>query len=143
VNRIPFQRIDRVLADGAPLGLTQYCFNAESGWISLAQAPAAELVVEYVYSTRLDLVALNWDDTIGNYLFLSDAAPTLYAVKGQTGTELKLIWTGGDPLFDVLESPAKDFGPGLRLAAESLDLREWSDLPGTIGQGGLLFYRIY
>jgi hypothetical protein len=143
LRRVPVQAITRVTADGVPLAPNRYCFKRESGWISLGQAPANELEVDYTYSTRNDMVVTNWDAVEGNYLFLAIPPIRLTAVRGQTGTELHLLWEGGNGLFDLLESGDTQFGPGLQVPAESLDVREWSDLPGTIGQGGLTFYRVY
>ena len=143
VERIPFREIRRITVDGEDLGPDRYCYDPERGWVSLAAPPIVSLEIDYSYSTRLDMVVLNWDDEQGNFLFYSREPPFLFAEKGATGTELRLYWTGGLSPFDVLESRDPSFGPGLEVKARDLDAGEWSDLPGTLHQGGLLFYKVY
>jgi hypothetical protein len=144
VERIPFREITGIWADRIELGPDRYCHSPENGWISLVEAPAGELIVDYLYSTRLDMVVLNWDDDQGNFLFYSREPALLFAEKGPTGTELRFYWSGGLPPFDLLESADPAFGPGLELKAEGLALDEWTDLPGSLPDGDLLlFFKIY
>jgi hypothetical protein len=141
--RVPFREVTRIVADGVELGPADYCSDPAAGWVSLGQAPAVEVVIDYVYSTRLDMAVANWDGGQGNFLFYATAPPMLYADVGQTGTELRLFWTGGRAPFDVLESTNPTFGPGLQVRAEGLIVSEWEDEPGTLGDGTLSFYLVF
>jgi len=143
IERVPFRGVVRIVSDGVELTLEQYCCDPAAGWVSLAVAPATSLTIDYLYSTRLDIAVANWDWDQGNFLFYGEEPTLLRAGRGSTGTELRLWWSGGLPPFDVLETEDPSFGPGLLLRAEGLDVWEWEDLPGTIGQGTLTFYRVY
>ena len=141
--RVPFREVTRVVADGVELAPADYCSDPASGWVSLGAAPAFEIVIDYTYSTRLDMAVANWDGDLGNFLFYSTAPPVLYADVGQTGTELRLFWSGGTAPFDVLESTNPSFGPGLEVKAKGLMVPEWEDEPGTLDDGTLSFYLVY
>jgi hypothetical protein len=141
--RVPFREVTRVVADGVELGPVDYCSDPAGGWVSLGAAPAVAVVIDYVYSTRLDMAVSNWDGDQGNFLFYSTAPPVLHADVGRTGTELRLFWTGGSATFDVLESTDPAFGPGLEVRAEGLVVSEWEDEPGTLDDGTLSFYLVY
>jgi hypothetical protein len=71
------QYIDRVIVAGDTLQFNEYCFDLESGWISLANAPAngVSVIVETTVSWSLDLGVTNWDSNIGNYLFTNTIVP--------------------------------------------------------------------
>jgi hypothetical protein len=60
-SRRPLFSIDSVAADGVILGNNVYCFDLESGWISLGQEPSDHAVVFYKYSFKNDLAVSNWD----------------------------------------------------------------------------------
>jgi hypothetical protein len=70
LEHAPVRSIMAVRADGLLLPQSGYCFDLESGWIALAQAPVTNLSVDYVYSESLDLGVTNWDGSRGNYVFL-------------------------------------------------------------------------
>ncbi|MFC2173176.1 FG-GAP repeat domain-containing protein [Acidobacteriota bacterium] len=143
LERFPFREIIRITADGEHLGINQYCYDRESAWVSLASAPSETLTIEYIYSVRPDLAVTNWDGDVGNYLFYAGTPPLLFAERGPTGTELSLDWDGGRLPFDTLEAISPDFGPGLSLVGEALDINEWIAPPGTLPIGVLTYYRVY
>jgi len=57
----PLYEIDSVVVDGIKLGLSEYCFDLFSGWISLAQVPISQAIIYYKHSTNNDLAVANWD----------------------------------------------------------------------------------
>ncbi len=71
------QYIDRVIVAGDTLQFNEYCYDLESGWISLANAPAngVSVIVDAAVSWSLDLGVTNWDSNIGNYLFTNTIVP--------------------------------------------------------------------
>jgi hypothetical protein len=90
----------------------QYCYDLESGWISLAAAPASgmQVTVETAVSWKLDLGITNWDSNIGNYLFTNLTVPVeltsfTAAVEGKI---VHLNWTTASELnnlgFDIERS---------------------------------------
>jgi hypothetical protein len=89
----PLQALDRVEVDGVELGPDDYCWDREGGWISCAVAPLASVVVDFRWSTSLDLGVTNWDGGIGNLLFLR--APLVeVAMTPPSGG----VFSGGDTI---------------------------------------------
>jgi hypothetical protein len=75
--RQPLESIDSVEVGGSPLGSSDYCFNLESGWFSLAADPAgATVAVRYTWSFDQEMAVSNWDSDDGNYLFANSGAPS-------------------------------------------------------------------
>jgi len=66
----PVVSVAAVVVDGVPLPASQYCFEPESGWISLAQAPLSTVAFDYTWTGSPDFAVSNWDSNLGNYLFL-------------------------------------------------------------------------
>ncbi len=66
----PVQEVYRVWRDDTELGPSEYTINRVGGWITVA-APAGDVVVEYSYSRKPDMVMTNWDSTVGNFLYLN------------------------------------------------------------------------
>jgi hypothetical protein len=106
------QLIDRVIVGTDTLPHNQYCYDLESGWISLAAAPASgmQVTVETAVSWKLDLGITNWDSNIGNYLFTNLTVPVeltsfTAAVEGKI---VHLNWTTASELnnfgFEVQKS---------------------------------------
>ncbi|OQY69969.1 MAG: hypothetical protein B6D44_16635 [Ignavibacteriales bacterium UTCHB2] len=71
------QKINRVIVADDTLQFNEYCYDLENGWISLAVQPdsGAEVIVEYTYSKDIDLGITNWDQIIGNYIYLNNSNP--------------------------------------------------------------------
>lgn len=69
LDETPVVSIEQVLVDGVSLIPSQYCFDSETGWISLATAPVNEAVFDYTSTTSVDFAVSNWDSSLGNYLF--------------------------------------------------------------------------
>ena len=71
------QYIDKVIVAEDTLQFNQYSYDLESGWISLANAPATatSIIIEAAISWSLDLGVTNWDSNIGNYLFTNTIIP--------------------------------------------------------------------
>lgn len=60
-DREPLYSIDSVFVDGAKLGHPDFCYDLVSGWVALALAPSASIIIYYKYSMRNDLAFANWD----------------------------------------------------------------------------------
>jgi hypothetical protein len=106
------QYIDRVIVGTDTLPRNQYCYDLESGWISLAAAPSSgvQVSVETAVSWKLDLGITNWDSNIGNYLFTNLTIPveltSFTAIVD--GNKVNLNWTTASELnnlgFEVQKS---------------------------------------
>lgn len=66
---VPALSLDAVRVDGAPLAYSQYTYEPETGWVSVAVAPAAQVEIDYSYTTSVDFAVSNWDTSVGNYVF--------------------------------------------------------------------------
>jgi len=77
--RKPLQKIVTVIVDADTLGLNQFCYDLECGWISLASAAdsGATILFQVIESWDLDMVITNWDSDVGNYLFVNNSNPVL------------------------------------------------------------------
>jgi len=64
----PIEKILKVVVDGKTLSQTEYCANLLNGWISLKNAPSRSVLIEYVYSTKLDMGVTDWDNG-GNLVY--------------------------------------------------------------------------
>ena len=75
--RTLLQDFKRVIVGNDTLALNDYCYDLESGWISLAEAPApgTTITFEAVVSWDLDMGITNWDQNKGNYLFYNTSDP--------------------------------------------------------------------
>jgi len=73
VDHWPFHELLDVTVGGTSLPITEFCYDPNSGWISLAAPPPVGYSVSftYRYSEDLDLAVTNWDHYVGNYLFLN------------------------------------------------------------------------
>jgi len=69
----PVMSVESVVVDGAPVGSSGYCFDPESGWLSLAAAPSSTLSLDYTTTCSTDFAVSNWDSDKGNYLFYREA----------------------------------------------------------------------
>lgn len=79
----PLFSVDSVRADGVLLDDDDYCYQLESGWISLGQEPAAECIVYYKYSHKNDLAMSNWDTF--NMVFANTNKP-IVDIHADTGS---------------------------------------------------------
>ena len=68
----PVQEIHSIIADGSTLSHADFCTNLESGWVSLVNAPTTSLRVNYTWSESLEMGVTNWDQSIGNLVFVRD-----------------------------------------------------------------------
>lgn len=66
----PVESLQQVVADGIPLTPAQYAFHRATGTLTLAVAPATSLLLDYTYSEACDLGVTNWDQNLGNFVFL-------------------------------------------------------------------------
>ncbi len=67
----PIQELVAVRRDGVALAPDRYTFSAEFGWLTVAEAPATSLEVEYTTSRALDMAVTNWDNNVGNFVYYS------------------------------------------------------------------------
>lgn len=77
-------RVQSVEVDGVPLPRSQFFSCEEQGWLTVGSPPGlgVPLIVRYDASTALDLAVSNWDDTIGEYLFLNRHTPADVSAPG-------------------------------------------------------------
>ncbi|MEW6743572.1 MAG: VCBS repeat-containing protein [Planctomycetota bacterium] len=68
LDKQPVEEILRVVVDGSELPITAYCVNRQNGWVSLKNPPTQSVMIEYVYSTKLDMGVTDWENN-GNLLF--------------------------------------------------------------------------
>jgi hypothetical protein len=126
LRRGPVQALERVEVDGAVLSPQRFAFHRESGTLSLATAPTAQLRVRYSYSEAPDLGVSNWDQDKGNHLFLRRPVVDL-ATAPTSSTRLRpggiLAWT------DTVESTVA--------VAEPIAYWTGLELPGGLGFGTL------
>jgi PKD repeat protein len=78
----PLYAIDSVFSDGTRLLNAEYCYDLVSGWLSLAEAPASELICWYRYSFKNDLAVSCWDTV--NMVFGNTSPPFVDASAGNT-----------------------------------------------------------
>jgi hypothetical protein len=69
LDHIPAESIESVVVDGRTLAIGEYAYDLAYGWVSLKTAPRISIVINYTYSTSLDMAISNWDPDRGNYLF--------------------------------------------------------------------------
>ncbi len=60
-RRHPLYSIDSVSKDGSIIGIDEYCYDLVSGWVSLANIPASQIIIFHQYSFKNDLTSSNWD----------------------------------------------------------------------------------
>jgi len=109
--------VDSVLADGAILGLSDYCYDLVSGWVSLSDAISDSAIVYYKYSYNCDLAVVNWDTyamvfASGNDPYIAmDATPTvgtaplLVQFTGTAPGATSWLWRFGDGDSSVAQNP--------------------------------------
>jgi hypothetical protein len=61
--------LEKVVADGNLLSLTDYCYSLASGWVLLKVPPTTEVSFDYKHSQKQDLAVSNWDRE--NYVFFN------------------------------------------------------------------------
>jgi hypothetical protein len=81
--RTPLLEVTRVVIGTDTLQYNEYSYDTENGWISLAVAPAAGVIVsvEGSVSWDLDMGITNWDNNKGNYLFLNTTPHPLFQLS--------------------------------------------------------------
>ena len=80
LDHAPVRSIDEVRVGGVPVPAGGWCTELDKGWVSLATAPPAgsnNVEIDYVYSSKLDLVVTNWDPDDANLGFLHQVATTV------------------------------------------------------------------
>jgi hypothetical protein len=98
VDRIPMLDIPEITVDGNQLDPDEYCFDMEYGWVSFASPPASgtdNIAVEYKYSTSLDMLITNWNDSRGAIMFMNNhgIGDELLAFKALPGdNNIEVIW---------------------------------------------------
>jgi hypothetical protein len=86
--------LEKVVADGNVLSLTDYCYSLALGWVSFKVAPDSQVSFDYKYSLKQDLAVSNWDRE--NYVFFNQNQ--LY-VKGDANQDQRV--TVADVVFLV------------------------------------------
>lgn len=75
----PLQALLSVKMKDGELPRTQYCYDRESGWVTLGVAPGAgdTIVVTAVISHRLDIAVSNWEPYAGNFIYMNNGTTSL------------------------------------------------------------------
>ena len=94
LSHYPAHKLEKVVADGNVLSLTDYCYSLALGWVSFKVAPDSQVSFDYKYSLKQDLAVSNWDRE--NYVFFNQNQ--LY-VKGDVNQDNKV--TIADVVFLV------------------------------------------
>ncbi len=115
LDHSPARTITGVRADGMALPRSAWCADPTAGWIALDQAPAAVLEVDYLYSEELDMGVTNWDQSIGNLVFLR--SPRVEVTILPTGPSI--VHPGDSVPFDVTltSTTARNENPRLAVVA--------------------------
>lgn len=85
LHHYPAHSLQQITVDGQVVSPLDFCFDLTSGWISFRYAPSAaanNVLVDYTYSSDLELAVTNWDEFNGNHLF---------ANTGTAGPEVTVI----------------------------------------------------
>jgi len=75
LDHAPVHELASVAVDGVALGTGNYAFDLEDGWIALDRTPTGSVDVAYTYSESLDMAVTNWDQSVGNQVFLRQQLP--------------------------------------------------------------------
>lgn len=84
----PIETIQSVVVDGQTLDADSYTFSRSQGWLTVGPDPAVQTVVRYGVSKDLDMVITNWDNDVGNQLYINLAVGILFSdgfENGDTG----------------------------------------------------------
>jgi hypothetical protein len=85
---LPYQPIQEVLevqVDGAPLTPDRYVVSREHGWVSVDAAPATALELHCTRSWTPDMAVTNWDNNVGNHVYMNTNDPPLFADGFESG----------------------------------------------------------
>ena len=101
LKRHPLEAVLSVAVDATMMPPASYCIDLENGWISLASPPAAgaTLRVTTLASHDLDFAVSNWDNNLGNYLFLNTSQPS-EALLQIPPPECRIIGSTPNPMRD-------------------------------------------
>lgn len=144
------QYISRVIVGTDTLPRNQYCYDLESGWISIANAPASgvQVTVEKAVSWKLDLGITNWDSNIGNYLFTNLTIPveltSFTAIID--GNEIHLNWTTASELNNIgfeIERKVISLPAGQAGHQSSVSNSEWRVVGFVDGKGTTTEEQLY
>jgi hypothetical protein len=104
VDHAPFQQFSGVDVDGAPVPLSNYCFDALTGYVSLRNAPPAgsNVVFHYTYSEYPDLGLTNWEPSDHNYVFYN-TTPTAVAENPRDGRRMPGLAVSPTLFRDLLQ----------------------------------------
>lgn len=80
VDKYPMQSMDSVRTDGVKRSLADYCYDLNSGWVSMGHAPLDSIELFYQYSDKQDISVSNWDGA--NLIFADTLTHVHTPVKG-------------------------------------------------------------
>lgn len=88
LDNYPAHWIDSVVVDGTKLSLSDYCYDLNSGWVSLAAAPSTRVDCYYRYSDKQDIGVSNWGGA--NYIYADTLThvPPEFAVGDCNGDQV-------------------------------------------------------
>lgn len=84
LNHYPAHSLEKVIADGDTLDLTEFCYNLASSWVSVATAPVTNIVFDYHYSYKPDLGVSNWE--AANLIFGNTAPVYVHGDANDNGS---------------------------------------------------------
>jgi hypothetical protein len=142
------QYINSVIVGIDTLPRNQYCYDLESGWISLASAPASgvQITVKAAVSWKLDLGITNWDSNIGNYLFTNLTIPVELTsfTANVDGNKVQLNWTTASELNNMgFEIQKSKVNLAYRQAGSQNSESEWQTIGFIEGKGTTTEQQLY
>ncbi|MCP4902270.1 MAG: VCBS repeat-containing protein [bacterium] len=81
----PIIEIDEVILDGIALTPEHFMFSRDSGWLTVRTTPLDTLVVSYRISKDLDIVVTNWDNDVGNQMYLNRSNSVIFSDGFESG----------------------------------------------------------
>lgn len=134
LDHYPAHSLERVIADGDTLEMTQYCYNLACGWVSVVSAPTSEIIFDYHYSCKPDLGVSNWG---GANMIFKNTAPTYVWGDASGNGEVEM----GDILYLVNYLYKGGPEPGMRPAGDpnndcTIDLTDILYLINYLYRGG-------
>jgi hypothetical protein len=99
VPKPPFQRLIVAIVGQGVISQTAYCSSYENGWVSLATAPRPgdTVMLTAVTTHSLDLAVSNWDEEIGNYVFMNTNGATGVAAMAERPVGHELLQNYPNP----------------------------------------------
>ncbi len=114
VDHAPLHALSQVVVDGVTLTAAQFSADLEGGWIALDRTPSVGVAVDYVWSTSLDMGLTNWDQSVGNLLFLRHDVVLSYCTAGTSAS-------GCNASISGVGTPSASAGSGFTITVGAME----------------------